>query len=101
MGVYLDIVPTTNTIDLTATFILNGEPKAQLRTGRAATLDLIFDQIGIGNTEPLSIYLQQTPGNITISPGHIAYLERTGDRKIALRYAVPGEAEQSVDYVLS
>ena len=100
MTVESQSVPTTNTVEFTATFLRNDSPQATLRSGEADTLSIRFDAIAIGNSEPLSIYKQETPGDITIPPGNLAFVDRSVNRKIALRYGKPGENQQNIIYAL-
>ncbi|TPN83459.1 hypothetical protein [Aquimarina algicola] len=100
MAVDLNDIPTSNTLEFTITFLLNNSPQAKLTYNQANTLDIRFDAIGVGNSEPLSIYRQETPGNITISPGNLAFVDRSVDRKIALRYGTPSGPQRNIVFVL-
>lgn len=100
MAVDLESVPTTNTLDLRTTFLLNNGSRASLNPGQAETFSLRFDAIGVGSSQPLSIYRQETPGNITVPPGNLAFVDRSVDRKIALRYGPQGGIQQNIIFVL-
>lgn len=102
MTVHLNSIPTGNprgAIDLRVTFMLNKKSQGTLNVGGAETLTLGFDSIGVGTSEPMAIYRQETPGNITISPGSVAFVERSVDSKIALRYGSPGGIQQNIVFV--
>jgi hypothetical protein len=100
MTVNLNSIPTTNTIEFRVTFLLDNAPKAVLAHGQAETLSLNFNAIGVGNSEPLSVYRQETPGNTTLSPGNLAFVDHTAGRKIALRYGTPDSVQQNIVFVL-
>lgn len=100
MAVDLESIPTTNTLEFTATFLRNNASVASLGSGQAKTLSLRFDAIGVGNSEPLSIYRQETPGDISVPPGNLAFVDRSVDRKIALRYSTQGGIQQNIIFAL-
>lgn len=103
MTVHLNSIPTGNpyggAIDLRVTFLLNRRPQGTLNVGGAETFTLNFDSIGVGTSEPMAIYRQEIPGDITISPGNVAFVERSADSRIALRYGSPGGIQQSIIFV--
>lgn len=100
MAIALNSVPTTNAIDLRATFLYKGVPVKTLGPGEANTLTLVFDSIGVGTTQPLSVYNLQTQTDVSLNPGTIAFLDRSVDRRIALRFGAPGGTQQNVVFIL-
>lgn len=99
MTVHLNSIPTGNphgAIDLRVTFLLNKKPQGTLNAGDARTFTLSFDSIGVGTSEPMAIYRQETPGSVTISPGNVAFVERSVNSKIALRYGSPDGIQQNI-----
>ncbi len=99
MSVNLNNIPTTNSpgeINLRITFLLKKDAQATLNVEEAMSLKITFDSIGVGTSKPLTIYRQETPGEISVEPGHLAYIERIDDTRIALRYGRPGGTQQSI-----
>ncbi|MBS1772039.1 MAG: hypothetical protein JST82_04215 [Bacteroidetes bacterium] len=100
MAVDLNSIPTANTIEFTVTFFNRGDRVARIPYGGSDVLNCRFDAIGVGNGDPLSIYELETPGSYTISPGNLAFVDRSVNSKIALRYGVPGGAQQSIIFAM-
>ncbi|MFQ6571995.1 hypothetical protein [Pseudomonas sp. UM16] len=101
MVVNLNSIPTANppgAINLRVTLFLKKKPVASLNVGEAVTLTTTFDSMGVGTSEPMAMYRKDSPADITIDPGNLAFVERNGDRQIALRYGAPGGTEQSVTF---
>lgn len=96
MTIELQSVPITNQIDLRVTFLLQNVEKLSLRHGEASNSSFRFDSIQIGNMEPLDIYYPENQGkeNWIISPGNIAFLERTSEPK-KLLYAMQFQVKQN------
>ncbi|WP_433766330.1 hypothetical protein [Pseudomonas putida] len=102
MSINLNSIPTTNPpgeINLRITFLLNKKPQATLNVGEASSLTIRFDSIGVGTSEPMAIYRQETPGDISIDPGNLAFVDRSVNAKIALRYGSPGGTQQNIVFV--
>ena len=55
MAVDLESVPTTNTLDLRTTFLLNNGSRASLNPGQAETFSLRFDAIGVGSSQRVTL----------------------------------------------
>lgn len=100
MAVDLESIPTTNTIDLRINFLLNGQVQGSLNPNDSGTQSFRFDEIGVGSAPPFSIYIQETPGNITISPGNLAFVDYSVERKLTLRYGHSGGTQQNVVFVM-
>lgn len=100
MGVDLESIPTTNTIDLRINFLNNGQVQGSLNVGQASTESFRFDSIGVGSAPPFSVYHQETPGNISISPPNLAFVDYSVERKLVLRYGISGGTQQNIVFAL-
>ncbi|MCY1392769.1 hypothetical protein D3C76_917550 [compost metagenome] len=99
MNVNLNNIPTTNSlgeINLRITFVLKKKDQATLNVGEALPLKITFDSIAIGASELKSIYRNESPIEISVEPGNVAFIERINDSRIALRYASPNSTQQSI-----
>ncbi|NER24995.1 MAG: hypothetical protein F6J86_27770 [Symploca sp. SIO1B1] len=93
-------IPTTNTLDLRVAFLNRNVTQASLSSGEAKTLSFRFDELGIGSGSP-TIYEQETPGDISIPTGNLAFVERSVSSKIALRYGAPGGTQKNIVFVIA
>lgn len=100
MAVYFESTPTANTIEFKIAFLSGDAIQSTLGHGQTDVLTFGFDALGVGNSEPLSIYRQETPGDITIPPGNLAFVDRSVNRKIALRYGTKGGTQHNIVFVL-
>lgn len=100
MAINLNSIPTSNTLEFAVTFLNMNNPVAELRYNQAGTLTISFNSIGVGNGDRLSIYLQETPGDITINPGNLAFVDRSVDGKITLRYGMLNSVQQNIVFRL-
>ena len=99
MSVHLNSIPTTNSlgeINLRITFIQKKKDQATLNVGEALSLTISFDSIGVGTSRPMTIYQKETPGEISVEPGNLAFIERIDNTMIALQYGSPGGTQKSI-----
>jgi hypothetical protein len=100
LTIRLESIPVTNKLELVAEFYFKKKYVDELSSGDAKVLTIQFDQICVGRFTP-RYYKQKNPDNLSISPGHLAFIEPiTPDwKEIAFRYGAPGSQERTIVFV--